>query len=138
MKKVEICEHCGAKTVEYKHGLSKSLMRAFIKFVIAVDCQPWGIADFSALDLTYSQGSNFQKLRYWKLIEKVGDPEGKGGQWRLTSRGAAFAKGGIWLPIFAWTYRGDVTDHEGDLKTIDQITGGWKYRPEYAREARGA
>ena len=128
-----ICETCGAKVVEYKHGLSLGLVRVLYR--LAAADRPGSVVAISTVDLTYSQRNNAQKLRYWYLIEKVGDPESKGGDWRVTQRGSAFLKGEISLPQYVWTFRGDTVRYEGRSRYIEQVTDGWKWRPDYAREA---
>jgi hypothetical protein len=35
VSELELCEHCGAKLVEYRHGLSKGLMRSLYKLARA-------------------------------------------------------------------------------------------------------
>jgi hypothetical protein len=130
----DLCPHCGAKMVEYKHGLSKGLARAlWYTLRIVKDCSNFEIA---SIGMDYTHRCNFQKLRYWGIVEKVGDSAGKGGIWRITESGLSFAKGEIKLQHFAWTYRGEVQRHEGELIGITDIAEGWKYRPEYAREAK--
>ena len=127
------CEHCGAKMVEYKHGLSKKLCRALAMVVTRSNStEPQEIRE---MGLDYSHRCNFQKLRYWGLVEKIGDKDSKGGLWRVTERGMAFVMGKISCPRFAWTYRGDVVRHEGEPINITDISGGWKYRIDYARES---
>ena len=81
-KRAEECAHCGAKMVEYKHGLNKGLvvgLRAIAK-------AGWtgSAVDLKGLHLTHSEWDNFQKLRYWDLVSKVGGK--KGGKWRITER----------------------------------------------------
>ena len=120
--------------VEYKHGLSKALVRVLSK--IAVQFQDTKPHQFKEMELNYNEASNFQKLKYWQLIEKIGDAEGKGGLWRMTEKGMEFVTGKTSCPKFAWTYRGDVVRHEGELVSITDISGGWKYRAEYAKESQ--
>ena len=128
------CPHCGAKMVEYKHGLSKSLCRSLAAVAIAFkDTQPHEIKD---MGLDYNHRCNFQKLRYWGLVEKMGDQGSKGGLWRITEYGMAFVKGLTSLPRFAWTYRGEVERLEGEQIMITDVSGGWKYRPDYAKESQ--
>ncbi len=128
-----ICETCGAKVVEYKHGLSKGLVRTL--YIIAKAEPPGQPVAMADLKLTYSQRCNSQKLRYWYLIEKVGDPDGKGGNWRVTHRGSEFLQGIVSVPQFVWTYHGEPLRYEGRYRYIEQVTDGWKWRPDYAREA---
>ncbi len=132
--KVEICEHCGAKVVEYKHGLSRQLAR--VLYLIARESPAGYPVAMSEVGLTYSQRCNSQKLRYWDLIKKVGDPRGKGGDWLVTDLGWQFLRAEIALPHFVWTYRGSRVRYEGRLIPITQLSGtGWKWRPEYAQES---
>ena len=128
----EYCECCGAKLVEYKHSLSKSLLRALVIFM-----QDSGGAWMQLKDtrLSHNQRCNFPKLRYWGIIDKVTDPDGKGVNWAITKAGWAFLEGRHAVCKHAWTFRGEWIRGEGEALKIDEITGGWKYRPEYAAEA---
>ena len=127
------CPHCSAPMVEYAHTLSKGIVRAFIKAVM--HAHPGKTFAISEVDLTYSQRENIRKLQYWGLMSKVGGKE-KGGDWMISDRGMRFAKGETFLPVKVWTYRGTVQRFDGEDKYIQDITGGWKYRPDYAREAQ--
>ena len=134
MNKTKVCECCGAKMVEYKHGLSKSLVRSFA--IVVKHFAPNRHFSFSdCTDLTYNQASNMQKLRYWGFIEKPENDAVKGGEWVITQHGLDFLMGKIAVPHNAWSYRGAFQRYEGTVETVDEITGGWKYRPEYAKES---
>lgn len=132
MEKDSVCECCGAKLVEYKHSLSKGLARCFYRIIQAGP----GEHELSELGMTYSQRSNFSKLKYWGLVAKIGDPSGKGGKWIVTNKGWNFAYGEIEVPKTVWTFRDAVQRFEGDNVSIETITGGYKYRPEYAADAK--
>lgn len=134
----KICPHCQAKMVEYKHGLTISLMRAFAKVVIhTAPGRKFVFADLTKSTLTYPQAAALQSLQYWDLIAKdFGNRTKRGGEWIITDLGMRFAQGGIALPKYVWTYRADVIRFEGEKMTIQEVTGGWKYRPDYAREAK--
>lgn len=126
------CEYCGAKMVEYRHTLSKSLLRPLVRFSRLGK----GYHSPSKQEkMTHSQLANWQKLRYWGLIAKAPDETGKGGYWEITELGWGFLRGEYRVQKYAWTYRGDWRRFDGETQTVDQITGGWKYRPDYAREA---
>jgi len=132
MKAPEFCPTCGAKMKDWPHTLSKGLAR-----VIFRACQNLGdgrrfhLAD---LGLTYSQRCNAQKLRYWGILSKAPDDTAKGGFWILTDLGLAFAQGRVSLQKKVWTFHGEVQRFEGKKIYIGDVTGGWKYRPDYARE----
>lgn len=119
--------------VEYPHTLSKGIVRAFAKAIVR--SKPGRRFTISECNLTYSERENIRKLQYWRLIEKADTNREKGGDWVITERGFDFATGAIKLKPKVWTYRGAVQRFEGKEKTIQDITGGWKYRAEYAREA---
>lgn len=134
MKTTTTCDHCGAKMVEYKHTLSKNLLRGFARIVKSVE----PALTFQFKDcafLSYSQASNMQKLRYWGMIQKADDETKKGGDWIITPLAIKFLKGELSLPVAVWSYRATWVRDEDATKTIEQITDGWKYRPEYAAEA---
>ena len=120
--------------VEYKHSLSKGLVRTFVRAVKrAAPASRFSFSDCGKL--SYSQAANLQKLRYWELIVKAETDKERGGDWIITERGFDFLTGRITLHPKVWTYRGVVTKFEGEKKSIQDITGGWKYRIDYAREA---
>lgn len=128
------CPHCDAKMVEYTHTLSKGLIRGFYKAVKSA--APNGYFEIGKVaGLTYSQRENLRKLQYWQVIKKADETSPKGGEWFITTRGMAFIKGKISLPKKAITYRGSVVRFDGKETYVGDVTGGWKYRPEYAKEA---
>lgn len=130
-KDPELCPHCGAKTVEYPHSLSRGLARVIFRI-----CQNLGPArefHVGSCDLTNSQINNLQKLRYWGIIAKAPDETAKGGNWILTDLGLQFAQGRIMMRRKVWTYRGEFVRFEGDQILITDVSEGWKYRPDYAR-----
>jgi hypothetical protein len=129
----KLCEHCGAKMVEYPHVLAKGLVRSLAKLAFAGG-GPLSIAD--DLKLTKSEYTNFGKLKYWELVEHAHPQIERGGVWMLTETGWAFLRGEISLQPRVWTYRNRVVRFEGVAVTVDRVTGGWKYRPDYARAAR--
>lgn len=129
-KEVERCPHCNAKIVEYKHGLSKVLVRSLVK-VAKRGAGAHRISEF----LSKSEYTNFSKLQYWGLAEKADGGE-RGGVWKVTQLGLEFIKGHIQLRQYAWSYRGELVRFDGNRIYVMDVTGGWKYRPDYAREAR--
>ena len=127
------CPTCGAKMVKYKHGLSKGLVRALAK--MAKRCRPGESIHVGRLNLTHTEAANFQKLRYFGVVRKDGDPEGKGGNWIFTQTGYNFITGAMPLPKYVRTYQADVVERSDEQVWVGDVTGGWKYRPDYAREA---
>ena len=125
------CPYCDAPMVEYPHVLSKGLARCLYRLAQAGG----GPIHLDELKLTYNQRCNFQKLRYWDLVEKS-DPENpKGGRWNLTPLGWQFVKGEIEISRKVWSYRAKFSRFEGPTIRIQDVADGWKYRPDYAGEA---
>jgi hypothetical protein len=131
MKRKAACSHCGAKMVEYKHGLSKAQVRPLVRLMNAGG-GPLNISD--DITLNKSEYTNFAKLAYWGLVEKEGDSK-RGGRWQITAIGRRFLGGEVTLQKTAWVYRGVVQRFDGPELSIMDVTGGWKYRPDYARES---
>ena len=117
--------------VEYKHGLSKGLLRALVKFARGGQ----DVVNLNDCKMNLSQRTNFYKLKYWGLVVKASTNE-RGGEWRMTLTGWQYVRGEIPLHKYVWSYRGNVMRYEGQQFYIQDITDGWKYRPEYAREAQ--
>lgn len=128
------CPHCGAKTISYRHSLSAVLMQGFRKVLEVADAM--GRFDIASCGLNNSERQNLSKLKYWGIITKRGDPTGHGGGWRVTVRGLAFAEGLRPMRKTAVTYRDEVVELTGDEVSIEDCTGGWKYRPDYALGAK--
>ena len=133
MKEKKSCPHCGAKMVEYKHNFSKALAVGLYR--LYKENRPVNIKH---LGLTRNQWDNFQKLRYWNLVQKAIDPEGKriGGCWSITPFGVDFIERGLPIKKHVWTYRGETVRFEGDTCFFHDVHPvEYKQRPEYAEEA---
>lgn len=128
------CPHCGAAMVEYKHNLSKGQVGPLIKLFEAGG-GPVSITD--DLHLIIGEYTNFAKLAYWGLARQQGGSE-RGGVWEITEKGRQFVQGDITLPRTVWVYRGDVQRFEGGNISIHKVSGGWKFKPQYAAEAQAA
>lgn len=127
------CECCGADLIEWTHGLTKGLLRALERFSRFGD----GFHNPAdpRLKLNHNQLANWQKLRYWKLIE--GDEVNpKSGEWRITTLGWLFLANELKTHKKVVTFRAVVQRYEGDLVSVVQVTDGWWLRPDYIREAR--
>lgn len=127
------CPTCGAKMVEYKHHLTRPLVEGAAALALAGG-GPINLAD---LNLSRSVWDNFQKLRYWKLVQphQVGGVRSRG-EWYLTVRGWAFLRGELALRRYAWTYRGDIRRYEGPKMLVWQIAEGHLEHGVWVRERR--
>lgn len=128
---MEYCNHCGAKIVKYWHRLNKPLCAAMIRIYKKAGLRAVKISDL----LTHNQVCNFQKLKYWGLVDKLSDNEGKGGTWKLTPTAERFIKGELALPIRVQTFRGKVEEVDEEKILISKIIEGYQYRYEYVEGA---
>lgn len=137
----EHCESCGAKIVEYKHGLNKLLASALLKVAALSKSRPVHLKE---AHLTHSERDNFQKLRYFGLVAKSFSDDGLRiqGCWQLTPKGRLFVEGIGYCYPTVWTYRGDPVRFEGDpIEIVDLIdTSSTSYQEiklaqDYAAEA---
>lgn len=99
MKK-EYCPHCHQAVMKHKQSLSAALVRILVKvYVLHGVMRPFHLQ--RDCDLTVNQYANFQKLKYWKLVEKV---LGRAGCWQVTILGGAFYMNQQAVPKFLWTF----------------------------------
>jgi hypothetical protein len=138
----KICECCGSKIVEYCFSFNAGLARSLIRLIEAERASgsfKSGI-EISKLGMTTSQWTNFQKLRYWGLIEAVINEENyrKRGWWRTTYLAWSFVTGSSTIRKNVWLYRNKVIRFEGDHITIQEALKdpSYKYIVDYAEEAR--
>jgi hypothetical protein len=98
------CPHCSAKMVEYKHTITKGLLKSLL-----ILKQSKGKANINEIGLTSNQRNNFQKLRYWNLVTMTADA----GTWEITKEGHSFLNGKSTVHVFVYTYRGDIERFAG-------------------------
>ena len=134
-KTAKRCPHCGAKMEEYVHRLTPALVTS-LRVLEKAGGGPIKLRD---LGLTHSQWDNFQKLRYFELVRKVLNEDGKrrGGFWVMTMRGRAFLNGSVSVFPRVWTYRGERVRYEGVPIRVTDVTGPhYQQRDDWAAEAR--
>ncbi len=133
MNEKKICNHCGAKMIDYTFTFNKGLA-AFLLRLYKIG-KPCKTAD---LGLTYAQRTNSQKARYWGLAEPVLNEEGKikRGWWEITVNGRQFVEGKLRIPRTVTTRRNVVVaastdDLIGFLDAVD----GYEYRKHFQDQA---
>ena len=133
MSKGYVCDHCGSKVVEYTFSFNKGLAIVLGKLFDA-----GGPVKIETLRFTNSQYSNYPKLRYWGLAEMVCDEESKrkGGLWQITNKGKQFVMGFITIPRQAVMRQKRFQRFEGEEIRFFETSGGYKYKQDYADEAR--
>lgn len=128
----ECCPTCQAPTVDYRHTLSKGLANTLIRLYRFKGSR----ARVRDLHLGYGAASNFQKLRYWNLVEYASKEDKRLGFWSLTDIGEKFVRATIRLRKFAWTYRAQPVEYEGEEVLITDLVPDFNWRIDYAQEAR--
>lgn len=126
---VDKCPECDAGTKQHKHGLSANIVNGLNRLY---DHAGLKFANLKVLGLGRVQWDNFQKLKYWGLVEQK---RIKSGEWRVTPRGEAFLLGKLKVPCSVITYRGIFVEYEGDDIGPEDAIKGWKHRPQYAEDA---
>ncbi|HKS27793.1 MAG TPA: hypothetical protein VJS44_08235 [Pyrinomonadaceae bacterium] len=121
-----VCSECGAKVREYRQHLSKPLVAGLVALY-----RVGGESKLEALNLTLSQSNNFQKLRYWELVEK-----GKSGVWTITRKGLAFVEGRALIQKVVRTFRGKREAYEGPYVSIGDLSEiRYRQRGDYVEDA---
>jgi hypothetical protein len=133
MKSHAICDHCGAKKIEYTFSFNTGLA-TFLGKLYDVNAP----AKTDTLGLTYSQRTNSQKLRYWGLAVPAMNEESKAkkGWWMITEKGKAFVRGEISIQKSAITYRNEVLRFEGEHIMFSDVSEGYKYHDYYANQVK--
>ena len=127
------CPHCGASMKEHRHRLGRPLVDALAAMYRKARLKPCLLSD---LDLSYSAQSNFQKLRYWLLIERAETSDRRrGGCWQVTAFGERFLRGDDPIRPTAWTFRARVQRLDGDAVWVGDIVAGYDFRADYAEAA---
>jgi|TARA_Y100000310_G_scaffold270565_1_gene284485 hypothetical protein len=135
----EMCNHCGHKKTAYTANINKPLLEAFIKFVQRYYELKRSLK-ISEIRLTNSQYNNFQKLKYFGIIDQAGTQG-----WYLTEFGAKFYKGEAYIlsPVAHIDGKALSADHPAwrtsgmvrkQIKIYDILPYHYKQRSEFAAE----
>ena len=119
------CPTCGHSIRKWRHTLTKGLVATLVKFAKA--CEVKGDRTLHLqddVDLTYSQACNFQKLRYWGLVDPYEKDDGtrRTGRWTLTQLGLNFLSGQQALFRSVWTYRGKPVEWDETRVLISDVS----------------
>ena len=132
MKKIHTCQCCGHTTREYRHKLNKAMITALYQLYrrgVPSNLQ-------KELVLTKNQYNNFQKLQYFKLVERVVGTS----LWKVTELGNLFCDGSIGIPNTAYTFGKTILSKDvchDDIITIDDypdIVEHYRKRENYLKD----
>lgn len=91
-----------------------------------------GRARLDKLQLDNSQFTNFQKLRYFKLVI----PTNEHNEWQITEHGVWFLQGRIQIPRFVITRNAIVIRESPELVFITDVKDCISYKIEWKEQAR--
>ena len=126
-----VCPHCGASMQVYAHSLTRGLCDALVRLY-----RYGSPARLRDLALSPAMFTNFQKLRYFGLVEQVEIDETRTGKWRLTDLGEQFVRRTVRVPSRVHTYRGKVQRQDGEMVLITDVLPGYFWKIDYARDAQ--
>ena len=132
----QVCDCCKQPLIEHRQMLSTGLVRSLWVAYSMKRKDPFRVAE---LGLTHGDQANWQKLRYWGLVQKEYDAQGHriGGHWSVTDIGEAFLAGLVKVDYAIWTYRGEVVEWEHGKKVGPRdCWEGYRGRRQWAQDAR--
>lgn len=143
MKYSQKCECCAHVTVAYTHRLNIPLVGALRRLVDEYERTgaPVLPSEFNRLGMSHNQQANFQKLRYFGMI----DQSQKCAGWWPTKKGLAFIYGRTPAFDLVATIEGEPLDYSHPAWTTSKIKASSRYvheidkaaykkHPEYAAE----
>lgn len=122
---MEYCETCGAKLISYWHNINRPLCSALIRVYLKAKNNPFKITDL----LSHNQICNFQKLKYWNLVEKAPAE----GYWIITHLGRDFIKGEIVISRKVKTFRGKAIEFSAEAIKISDVIEGYQLKQDYLK-----
>lgn len=122
---VHLCPCCGAKLTGRWENISKGLSKNLIRFREQVLLKGKNkVHLMKDLNLTHSEYTNFQKLRFHGLIAHYKNPitkEEETGYWLLTKRGNLFCKNEIAIPKKVLIFRNKIQSKGDKFVNISDI-----------------
>lgn len=125
------CRCCGASLIMPVHALTRGLVEVLVILAYHAKKQGGYTVDISDIDLNYTQRSTLQKLRYFGLLVKNLDKDGKHKlkSWIITTRGWEFLSRETLVVKHSRTFHNRIvhwTEEEAreiDMVSIDDILG---------------
>lgn len=113
------CPWCYRGTKAYGYELDDKLVSRGIK--ILEWCINNRTTTFIPKVVFGETDTEFNKLKYWHILEKVGS------KWRITRTGNRFLTGKTTLPSKIWVYDDRVIEQEDIFVHIDSVEPRWKF-----------
>lgn len=127
----EQCPCCGQFAKLYRRKLNHQMAAVLIKMWRASTGTPYwdGVWDGEYVNipaLLMHRHADEAKLACWGLIEEAPEKRpdgGRSGWWKVTEKGARFARGFLWVPRYALIYDGLCKGLEGPLISVQDALG---------------
>lgn len=123
---VSICPTCGAKIVEYKHSINRTLVSCLHRLNSL-----GGRARLDKMQLDNTQFANFQKLRYFGLAV----PTNEHNEWQITNLGVWFLQGRIQVSRFVITKNAVVIRKSQEVVFINEVKDCVQYKTNWQAQA---
>lgn len=134
MKIREKCPHCGQSIMKHTHIFNKSLATILLKTAKRFSPgEPFHLQ--KDLDLTKNEYANFQKLRYWKFVEKFRfNGKRKGGYWRLTDFAVQVLNKGS-IPRSVITFNNTIVEESEEYTSISDAIGYFETPEKWSKRS---
>lgn len=133
-KKKQYCPHCHQPIMKHKHSFNMPL--AFIIRRLAEKykaSEPFHLQ--KDIELSKNQYNNFQKLRYWDLVDKYFENgHRKGGYWVLTQKVYMLLEGNI-IPRWVKTFNNKVVEKSAEMICLKDVIGYYDIPEKWAKRA---
>lgn len=127
-KEIKTCPTCHCEISGRWERLTKSLIESLKQF----EAVSKGIArNLNSCGFTFSQRANFQKLAYWKLVERVGN-----GDWQITPSGLNFLEGFADVPLQVFKVKGKAEIERVSTERVhieDVVKKGEGFKKDFER-----
>lgn len=128
------CPHCGQSYMKNAHTFSKSLAQILLK-VARTWKEGVGFHLQKDLELTSNQYANFQKLRYWGLVDyHYENGHHKGGYWHLT-HAAQYALDGGDINKSVTTFNNKVVERSSEMVILKKLINFYEIPNTWAKKA---
>lgn len=138
----ETCEHCGSVKTAYIHALNLGIVQALCDLHTKYRWTGKPVNVNRELNMTHNQAANFQKLRYWGLVQSV-----SGGKWVPTELARQFIEEGRRVYDRVATFDAESLPYDHEVwegtkppKLVDiqsYLPTAYKQRSEYQAEKCG-
>lgn len=134
------CTTCGSRLTGRWERLTPGLCKTLIKFYTAICRKQLNQVHLqNECDLTKSEYTNFQKLRYFGLVAKIAD---KPGYWLITRRGRDFLRESKEIPGKVLIFQNHIQERGSETVSIADVLRAenryWLMRDDFLGDVTAA